>query len=386
MPSPAATSSTSGATTSENRRKKRKRYSDSDKLYIVRTFETFGRDAAMTAADEIDMPRPSAATIMLRYQKEGKESIHDKRVDTGVPARNSKREPWQTEVLCNAPHWDATMTLKSLLAVLNTEIGRRILCEEQDKNCQTCKHLLSNNERETGHPLELMERMECACDSAKELYEKKHIHNERTIRNWLTSEPLLYTRKVIVKQKTSTNTEAHMRKRYEYAQEVLKYLEERRFFPIFLDEMPFYSTLSSSMGRSPKGTRAVVLVPPESNLTHRTRVVMAVHPQEGLIYGDSFSPTKKGRNYKAQYGKKEFKEYLQGLFQTLMDGENPRTKVRYAETFRNRQIRIIWDNASDHGSRREAAMSEYGIPEDVKPENFDIFVSFVHEYGANVKF
>jgi len=187
------------------------------------------------------------------------------------------------ELLAEWLHFNATLTNKQLHAYINREILRKILIEKEIA--------LSDGEKSVGSLLAMKTYLEN--EEIKALYKQRFIKSERTIGKWLNG--VVYTRKHVIKEKTTINSKETKKARLIYAKMLKKLLLDENRMCISIDEMSFYQNLASSTGRSPKGEREVVKTLPVSNLAFWTQVAIAVESSLGLIHGAAFPPEKQTR-------------------------------------------------------------------------------------------
>jgi len=189
-----------------NRRKRpRNRYSQEQKQMIIDADAQGGRQMRHKVAALMGMPSRTADQLINRFRhpEKGDHALEDNRKTNR--GRTPKKEQWMLDLLVEWLHFDATLTNKQLHEYINREILRRILIENGIA--------LSDEEKPVGSPLEMKRYLEN--EEVKALYEARFIKSGRTIGKWLDG--MTYTRKHIIKEKTTVSSYETKKKQLIYA-------------------------------------------------------------------------------------------------------------------------------------------------------------------------
>jgi len=280
---------------------------------LVRADAEGGRKAYLLVTRALQIPVNTADHIVARARRNpGK--VHDHGHDIGSHVdHNSKHDHWADELMIQWLHMNAGLSLPQLLHYLNNEKLRRLLKEEGVE--------VSDNDVTSLDAKSYLD----AYPSIKEKFDAVRIKSTTTIERWL--QDMAYTRKHVVAEKTTVNSESSMAARLQYAKAIKQGLLDPSNFWVFFDEVPFYMTMYRTYGYAPKGQRAVVKIPPTSTMSFRTQVPMAVNPQIGYVFGDSFPPERKtsirkngtqGKEvFLPTWGKQQFSYFMDSLLDTL---------------------------------------------------------------------
>jgi len=239
-------------------------------------------------------------------------------------------------------HYDAGMDLKQMRDYVNRESLRDLMLEAHIE--------LDEDEKRRGKPMDA----DKATNEIRGKFEQKKISSPTTVWNNLAEHYI--TRKHLLPEKTTMNSENAMKRRKHFAQQLKMILNNSKYFVIFIDEMPFYLVMRRSLGFAPKGKRAKTPTLPVGGMSYRTQVAMAVHAHRGVLFGGVFPPqysqsvSKDGsvgrETLKSCWNKEKFKEYLNGLLECLYTG-------RDALGLRGKHVILLVDGAPDHGPEKD---------------------------------
>lgn len=310
------------------------RYSGLEKKLILETHRQYGRKEMIVVARLLGMSVRSADSIVYRSHLV-RTSVHSE--DSSRVKIDVRLGSFIEELLDR----ESTLTLNQVKELANQNILENIIME--DGSDSSFSNIL--------------------CE-----YERKRIRSCQTILNFLRRKD--YTRKMVVTEKTSANTEQAKAVRFKYAVSLLQSIMDEGREVFFLDEMPFYLSSHTSRGYARRGKRAVTRVLPGGTFSFKVQVAMVVHEKFGLVHGDMFSRLGAVTEIQAKA-----KVYDKGKFLQFLD----KFLVKIQELdLREKCIVVIYDNAAEHGRRDEDIL--------LKLPGHDVFVKWMMKTGCTIEF